>query len=61
MSINEHIEGPVELPGEPMESHTNYPPTTGKTGIQATGKLHYLTQLFLSVARWVHLMFKLLM
>ena len=62
MSSNERIEGPFELPGEPIDSHTNYPPTTDMTGIHTTGKLRYLfIRLFLSVARCVHLMFKLLM
>ncbi|CAG7978130.1 unnamed protein product [Penicillium nalgiovense] len=36
MSSNERIEGPFELPGEPMESHTKYHPTTDKTGIHVT-------------------------
>jgi hypothetical protein len=36
------IEGPFELPGEPIDSHTNYPPTTDMTGIHTTGKLRYL-------------------
>ncbi|KAJ5285264.1 hypothetical protein N7524_000570 [Penicillium chrysogenum] len=36
MSSNERIEGPFELPGEPIDSHTNYPPTTDMTGIHTT-------------------------
>ncbi|CAG8893446.1 unnamed protein product [Penicillium egyptiacum] len=42
MSSNDRMEGPFELPGEPVtESHTNYPPTTGKTGIHVndTGRV----------------------
>ena len=53
MSSNECIEGPFELPGEPMELHTNYPPTAGKAGVHVTSKLHYLYMIIIPFYRLV--------